>query len=71
MESNEIENYSTLPKILTLYLKLHEIGQLNNSVKIYNDIKAAIIASKLNECGQAMFKNTIFVGGMPLFNFTK
>ena len=61
MESNEIENY----------LKLHEIGQLNNSVKIYNDVKAAIIASKLNECGQAMFKNTIFVGGMPLFNFKK
>ena len=44
-------------------------GTISKGVHEYNDIRAALVASGVNETKQAKHKNTIYCNGMPLFEF--
>jgi hypothetical protein len=48
------------------FLKQHKTGTISKGVHEYNDIRAALVASGVNE---AKHKNTIYCNGMPLFKF--
>ena len=51
------------------FLKQHKTGTISKGVHEYNDIRAALVASGVNETKQAKHKNTIYCNGMPLFEF--
>jgi hypothetical protein len=51
------------------FLKQHKTGTISKGVYEYNDIRAALVASGVNETKQAKHKNIIYCNGMPLFEF--
>ena len=54
---------------ISRFLLKHQTGTLCPGVHQYNDIRAALIASAVNETRQAKFNDTIYCNGMLLFQF--
>ncbi len=49
------------------FLEKSKVRYLGGGLWEYDNVKAAIIVSKTGH--QAMYKNTVFVTGLPFFNF--
>ncbi len=52
------------------FLKQHKTGTISKGVHEYNDIRAALVASGVNETKQAKHKNTIYHHGYHPFSFS-